>query len=569
MIATILLWSYMGFLAFSYGFLALNLLDGFAKRKEAATTSLPVVCITGIAVITVITGFVSLFTRISWEANLVLFLGAVLIIVLRRQDFRGYLRSKLSQYRRCNPLVLILMAIIFWSTLIRTTDSPIVYDTGLYYAQSIRWIEEYPAVPGLGNLHTRLAYNSSWFLPSALFSFAFLGLSSFHVFGGFFYLIVNVYALGKLNSLIGGSYTFSNIAALLSGFLMRRYFRYDLSSPVTDMPAALLVWMVFLLSMEKIESGEGELDLHSTHILIFSLFAITVKVSVVPIVLLPLYFLAREIAHMWTPQPMLKLAFAVAILVPWLARGVIQSGYVLYPISAVNFFDVKWKIPPAMARNDIEWITSWARIPRQDKAVVLEMPLKSWLPVWFSWQNNIERQLYFGILIGMPLLLVATVVEFWRSKANFGQMTRHVILYVTAFAGAGFWFVNAPSFRFGIGFLGALFMLLVAPVLKWLLKLARPIQRSLVMVLLAAFFIYQGAAIYKLGDFSQLRQRIIYPVDYFEPEVNEHALQNLVVYTPRAGDQCWYTSFPCTPNFGRGLGVFGDNLEDGFYTSSD
>ena len=31
-------------------------------------------------------------------------------------------------------------------------------DTPLYHAQSIRWIEDYGAVKGLGNIHNRFAY---------------------------------------------------------------------------------------------------------------------------------------------------------------------------------------------------------------------------------------------------------------------------------------------------------------------------------------------------------------------------------------------------------------------------
>lgn len=60
------------------------------------------------------------------------------------------------------------------------------YDSDLYHAQSIRWIEEYGVVPGLGNLHERFAYNSSFFALSALFSMKFLCGTSMHTMSGFF-----------------------------------------------------------------------------------------------------------------------------------------------------------------------------------------------------------------------------------------------------------------------------------------------------------------------------------------------------------------------------------------------
>ena len=41
--------------------------------------------------------------------------------------------------------------------------TPTNYDSGLYHFSSIRWINEYAIVPGLGNLHGRLAFNQSFF----------------------------------------------------------------------------------------------------------------------------------------------------------------------------------------------------------------------------------------------------------------------------------------------------------------------------------------------------------------------------------------------------------------------
>src|ERR1022692_4150989 len=51
-----------------------------------------------------------------------------------------------------------------------TLQSPsLTYDDGLYYLQTIKWIQEFPIVVGLGNLHGRLAYNSQDFIILAAF----------------------------------------------------------------------------------------------------------------------------------------------------------------------------------------------------------------------------------------------------------------------------------------------------------------------------------------------------------------------------------------------------------------
>ncbi|MEO0561266.1 MAG: hypothetical protein AAF125_04085, partial [Chloroflexota bacterium] len=49
---------------------------------------------------------------------------------------------------------------------------PVRYDTGLYQIQSFMWTNTYPIVPGLGNLHGRLAFNNSFHIVIAALNHA-------------------------------------------------------------------------------------------------------------------------------------------------------------------------------------------------------------------------------------------------------------------------------------------------------------------------------------------------------------------------------------------------------------
>ncbi|MBQ2608911.1 MAG: hypothetical protein II586_00960, partial [Butyrivibrio sp.] len=85
----------------------------------------------------------------------------------------------------------ILYLVVFFLMAYGTSNGIMHYDSDLYHAQAIRWIEEYGVVKGLGNLHVRLAYNSAAFPLSALFSMKFLQLDrSYHVMAGFFALVL-------------------------------------------------------------------------------------------------------------------------------------------------------------------------------------------------------------------------------------------------------------------------------------------------------------------------------------------------------------------------------------------
>jgi hypothetical protein len=53
----------------------------------------------------------------------------------------------------------------------RSMLSPEFYDSGLYHFNAIRWINSYPIIPGLGNVHGRLAFNQSFFTYVASLNF--------------------------------------------------------------------------------------------------------------------------------------------------------------------------------------------------------------------------------------------------------------------------------------------------------------------------------------------------------------------------------------------------------------
>jgi len=62
---------------------------------------------------------------------------------------------------------------------------PFNYDSGVYHINSVRWINSYAVVPGLGNLHGRLAFNISYFLYVAFLEIKSWASRSYHLANGF------------------------------------------------------------------------------------------------------------------------------------------------------------------------------------------------------------------------------------------------------------------------------------------------------------------------------------------------------------------------------------------------
>lgn len=59
------------------------------------------------------------------------------------------------------PITLLLFLANFTS---------ISYDEGLYHANFIRWVNSYPCIRGIANLHGRLGFNGTWHVMAAAFN---------------------------------------------------------------------------------------------------------------------------------------------------------------------------------------------------------------------------------------------------------------------------------------------------------------------------------------------------------------------------------------------------------------
>jgi hypothetical protein len=76
-------------------------------------------------------------------------------------------------------------------------------DSGLYHFTSVRWATSYPIVPGLGNLHYRLAFNSSYFLYVASLDIGAWAHESHHLANGFLLLGLLTQILLSVVKLVG------------------------------------------------------------------------------------------------------------------------------------------------------------------------------------------------------------------------------------------------------------------------------------------------------------------------------------------------------------------------------
>src|SRR5271157_5842477 len=120
----------------------------------------------GWAITLFILQILNLFIPINLSSSIpLLILGTIFAIVFFENEIR---KQEAFTFSWVYPALLVIIAI--WIAIL-SMSSPTIFDDGLYHFNSIRWLNEYPIVLGLGNLHSRLAFNQSFFAYVAYLNF--------------------------------------------------------------------------------------------------------------------------------------------------------------------------------------------------------------------------------------------------------------------------------------------------------------------------------------------------------------------------------------------------------------
>ena len=564
MISVLLIWVYTLVLIYLYGWGAARLVACLLRRDVGTQSPVPLLLAAGLCAVTTITGLLSLFIKIGLAANLLLLAGGILIVAGAGRSGGKLLVSPFRTHLK--PLEGALIVLVFLTTLIFAIGSPANPDTGIYHAQAIRWIETYKAVPGLGNLHSRFAYNANWMVANALFSFTFLGLRSFHLTNSILFLIAMLSFLGGVRNLTGGDARPSDLVKTLLLPLAFLTVGSEVSSPGTDLPVALLTWIVLTGAMDLCEQKEGS-DTAQTYLLfILSVFAVTIKLSGAPLLLVALYLWIRQLIQRRYRRAVILALTGMLILAPWLARNVIVSGYLVYPLPEVDLFLLDWKMPSEIVLEDRVTTAAWARprLPGQSVEDVLNMPLRQWAPIWYSYLTPNRKAIISAAAIAPLIYALLRFIVRRRVGWITGTLQPYLWVYTVSYIGLLYWFLTAPAFRFGYGFINITLAFALLPLL-WLIWRLPGFNSTLISTGVILFLMaYQGMVLVQTSDWETLSENILLPADYKALPTHRCELRNLTVWCADEWDECWYEPFPCIPRPDPSVGLRGSTLEEGF-----
>ena len=518
----------------------------------------------------------NLFFKIDWRAFLLISVVGAIGSLWNYQDTWRLTKKSIFKYWY---VYLILMLITLWMAN-RSILSPFTYDSGLYHLNSVQWSVSFPVVPGLGNLHGRLAFNSSHFLYLALLQVGPWINKSYHFANGILIMVLIMQTLLSGVKIFKGNdkLKFYHIYYVL--FLVPvviKTIKPDSSPDIVIFILGIVLTAKFLYFLENKDSVNNTVDGETeyTIFVIASLFilGVTIKLSFfalgITIFLFAIIIWLKKYIKSQGKAVDKKLFIwlggcVIAGLVVWMIRGVILSGYIAYP-STFGAFPVEWRIPYASVINEANWVRSWARMPGVDWNDVLGNWnwIKPWMQSFKGYKFEVIIPLiisFIGFIVGIILVLLQKYIKKKNNKM-------HKIIWIFLLPpviSITFWFFTAPTVRFA----GANFWLLGAGSIIFALgsynsdKL--PNKKLLFVVLFASICILYRY--FPRKDLILTSDKIAY--FYNSPEVvlkKDITNSGLVIFLPVKGDQCWSAPLPCTPYMNYDLRLRKENeLRYGF-----
>jgi len=426
------------------------------------------------------------------------------------------------------------------------------FDHGLYYIQTMRWMQNYPMITGLANVHNRLGFASAFHALQALFSQKWIRGSSFDDLNELTLLWFVIGFTARVFYKQPKVDWFTLIILILVPFVAIEF----LSSPSVDV---LLMLITLIMVLESVESSPNY-----AFIWLLGAFGVACKLSGIIILVLPFVILWRH----WPEQKWKTLAGAwvlPAAGIVVITKNIILTGYPFFTFPLFGL-DVDWALPFDKVIQTNQEVIGHARIKLSHAEIlkgtsynlVADMKLSEWLPVWWA-----QRSLSHVLL----LISLFISVCFWVFRLAKKQVqTTTDWLAVACVISLLYWFVTAPEPRFQFGLLLALPALTLSSILKQSNFQTSTLLLPSMLLLSACLFLVLAR------DKRVLANHLVEPAQWKTGRMAHYTISpGICIYHPLpepgsvfASGQCWDADLPCAPYRIDWLEGRGNKIQDGF-----
>lgn len=322
MLLVFISWIYILFTTINLG-ICTNKIVGVKNQNFVITTFL------GLLSATLFASIWAIFGRINIEFHSVLLILNLIIFFKFKSDIKSIYNSFFHEFNNLNATLKTFLVAITILIIAQCSSIPYVIDNESYYIQTIKWLNEYGFVKGLGNLHIFYAQTSGWHIAQSAFNFSFL-YENFNDLSGFCLLLGNIFAIFKLNEYFSNTNKNYLIIGLLP--LANVFFFQFISAPSPDIPIYILTFIIFFYFIENFKNTTIE---NFNLITILILFALFIKVTSVALLILPLLLLINNFKSFASKLITITI-FGLLFLSLFIVKNSLLTGYPLFPFTRLE-----------------------------------------------------------------------------------------------------------------------------------------------------------------------------------------------------------------------------------------
>lgn len=577
MLIILLCYSIIFFIVFSFGKFFLNLFNVLCN--QGINSSVFDTFLLGICPLLLVLSIISFFSPIS---EFVLF-GFIFICsvywILNFKKIESYWKKllKSSFISKLNVITCISLLLVILTFILLSAWGVSNYDSACYHYQSVRWIEEFRAVPGLANIEERIGFNSNYMLISSLFTFRFILNDPIFIFQG---LLAVCFFIWILSDVLRSNFELKRIVLFILFLFYAALSFLHFADSSTDIVPNLLVFYI----VSKLVLYPQELKNNYILYAVLPLSIMTFKMSLAFFVLLTILILYI----LWKKRVCKSIVFIIIFcslfLLSWFVRNIIISGYLIYPLYELDFFAVDWKLPKDIAlaeRNYINGSSLWMFKNVLANAKTL-----------FTTPSLIYSQYYAVTLVFCVFALTPFTVFFnFLRKGKKERMSLSYFLYGVLFICFLSGFVSAPDFRFVGGVFFAAIYVTLCLVFNTSVITISSIGKYVVLICTCCFTILalQWLNLFTLDSLTKIENVLLKPRSINEKagelaqfiEYDEYKINNdITIYITKHPMGLVYDILPAVPQDSnpdfirwrfqsyKDLEARGNNLQDGFRNNS-
>jgi hypothetical protein len=313
-----------------------------------------------------------------------------------------------------------------------------VFDTGAYHVVLVKWLKEYGLVKGIANLDLMYGAFSPVFILGALFESITNNENSWKILNATIYLshltvVISLFIKREKRRESG----------VLLGYILVLFFsRGYITSLSPDLWVNLAVPYSILLFSRSLDSGQSKLLV----LILFTTFTVWVKLSSLPLLLLPLFSIIFNREKVFSKQLITPVSIWITVLgALYITYNLIISGYLLYPLSFTGF-SFEWTVPVERVELIRNHIYLWGINPLYDLNV--NYGGFWWFKDWLI--RNFSPHLYRNEIIVFPFVVVGLLVNIFNVIIFNSKNEKYFHIYLTGlfFIALFFWFYGSPNLRF-------------------------------------------------------------------------------------------------------------------------